>query len=322
MANDPVEREYAALVAHAPDADGPLGAYLAWVRARLLPLFARHDAAAVFHATRHRSVTRFIYITAAVVIALVAGQALFLVEHAWLIWGEVALIGWMLWRQRQSTKAGDHARWLEHRYVAERLRTGVYTFPFRDASGEVSGHRSLLDPGARSDAWRKAMSELEPQERPVVDTTAALVPLKRLAAEALCEGQRAYHLRTASRSHGILQHVEHWGLAMLLVTIAAAVMHALHVGHGTPVEHVFTFLALVLPAVSASMNAIKHSLELHKLGLRSERMAEGLARYRAAIGEAKEPAALEDRILELERFFLWEHEEWFSLLSFKKADVG
>lgn len=321
MASPEIDREYAQLAAHA-DPDGPLGPYLAWVEARLLPLFVEHDAAAVVHATRHRGVTRFIYIAATLVVALVAAQALFLPSHAWIIWGEVLLIGWMLWRQRASTRAGDHALWLEHRYVAERLRTGIFTLPFRDAAGEVTGHQSLLDPGARSDAWARTTARLEPRSRPTVDLAAGFAPMKRLAAEAWCGAQRAYHARTAARNHGVLAQVERWGLALLLVTIAAAVLHALGVGHHTPLEQILTFLALILPAASASMNAIKHSLELHKMGLRSDRMTEGLARYRAAIDAAEDPAALGERILELERFFLWEHEEWFSLLSFKKPDVG
>jgi hypothetical protein len=321
MNNPDVEREYAQLAAHV-DTDGPLGPYLEWVRTQLLPLFAEHDAAAMLHAARHRSVTRFIYITAALVVALVAAQALFLPGHAWIIWGEVLLIGGMLWRQRASTRAGDHTRWLEHRYVAERLRTGVFTFPFRDAAGELPGPRSLLAPGARNDAWARAMAQLAPKARPVVDIAAAFGPIRRLVTEAWCGDQSAYHARTGTRNHAILGQVERWGLALLLVTVAAAVLHALGVGHHTPLEHILTFLALVLPAVSASMNAIKHSMELHKMGLRSENMAEGLARFRAAIDTAEDPATLGARILELERFFLWEHEEWFSLLSFKKADVG
>lgn len=321
MSTDPVTREYEQLAAHA-DPDGPLAPYLAWVRERLLPIFQEHDQAAVHHATRHKRATRFIYVASATVVALVAVQTLFLPSLPQIIWGEVLIIGVMLWVQHRSKRRGNHPRWLEHRYVAERLRTGIFTFPLRDAAGDSAGHQSLLDPGERCAAWHAALERLALEDRPLIDVPAALPALRRFIAEGWCANQRGYHENVTLRSHKSLAQIELWGMVFLLVTIAAAVLHALGVGHHSAAGHIFTLLALVLPAVAAAMNAIKHSLELHKLGLRSERMSEGLQRFGAAIAATKDTPTLTNQVLELERFFLWEHEEWFSLLSFKKADVG
>lgn len=283
---------------------------------------------------------------AAAVVGLVAVQAFFLPTLNPLIWGEVLLIGSMIVVQRLGASKRVHERWLRERYLAERLRCSVFTFLFRHSAGDHGPvHRSFLDSGERSNAWAGTVKALPLEGKPEWDLDSDLDEVKRLLSERWVKNQRKYHDNTANSSKKALERIEHFGLGFLVATIVAAVLHALGIGHHTPLDHfweafvarghhgeavhtpwtvgsLLTILAILLPALSASMNAIKHSLEMHKVGLRSERIAEGLDPFLNRIREAEDTAALARVVDHLEAFFLREHEEWFSLVSHKTADVG
>ena len=344
--SDTVERETRSLM-EGVDPEGALGTYLAWVRTAILPAFAARDEAANALAARHRFTIRYIYLTAAAVVALVATQALFLPALTPLIWGEVLLILSMIAVQRAGASRGVHPRWLEERYLAERLRCAVFTFLFRGRKDEhgAGPQRSFLASGERSIAWAAVVDALPTEDRPAWDPATNLDAVKELLVRGWVESQRRYHERAAARSHAALERIERVGLGFLVATLFAAVLHALGVGHHTPlvrfweavvggghgdgghptawtVGNLLTILAIVLPAISASMNAIKHALEMHKVGLRSERVAAGLVPFSDRLRAATDATALAAVVDELEGYFLREHEEWFSLVSHKTADVG
>ena len=73
---------------------------------------------------------------------------------------------------------------------------------------------------------------------------------------------------------------------------------------------------------SASLNAVKHVFELRKMALRSQAMVEGIGEYETLLEGIGEVEELRRLVSAVERLFMNEHEEWHSLLSFKRADVG
>jgi hypothetical protein len=234
-------------------------------------------------------------------------------------------------------------QWMENRFLAEKLRYASFTLLLEGCGSVGAGRgRSFLAPGERDDAWRAVCREIGADTRPRIDVAAELPVIRRFLMEKWLEPQRRYHGACARRYGHKYERLERTGLVLLVVTICAAVLHALGVGHHTPIAdpaawfgaheghahtrwtfgNLLTLIAVVLPAASASLNAVKHVFELKKMALRSSRMVQNIEDFQNSLEQVEEPAELHALVRELEQLFMSEHEEWHALLSFKRADVG
>ena len=339
--SEAVEREYGYLTEGVEPSEG-LAAYLQWLRAKVLPLFVEKDANAIRFQQRHQFSIKFIYTAAAVVIGIVITQTLFWPKFGWLIWGEVVLIAAMLYVQRWDRKGDFHGAWMQNRYLAERLRCGFFTFLFKQPRDTLPATTpaSFLALQDRDVEWEKISGRIDFDARPELGNEAEVGSLVSFIRTAWLQSQEAYHRKTAHRKHEVFEKIERWGICFLVVTVIAAVLHALGVGHYTPllrpwdvffhgdpgtrwtIGNLLTLVAILLPAVSASMNAVKNGLEIRKMALRSERVAHGIGRYQEALGDCTTLDEVREVMHYVERFFMTEHEEWHSLLAHKAADVG
>jgi len=342
-----IEREYESLA----DGMAPhslLGDYLLWLKTQVLPIFVEKDQEAVFFQKRHQRGVKFIYLAAVLAVAIVVIQTLFLPDRYSLIWLEVVLILAMIAVHRLDHRGRWLERWMESRFIAEKLRYGAFTFPFGlcgPGDESAGARRSLLTASERDVAWDEICERLAQSGRPELSLEDSLDALKRFVRERWLVPQRRYHRACAHRHHAKHERMENLGLAMLLITIGAAVLHAFGIGHHTPlfdpgawlgheqahggghgsrltVGNVLTLVAIVLPAASASLNAVKHVFELRKMALRSHAMVEGIGEYETLLEGIGEVEELRRLVSAVERLFMNEHEEWHSLLSFKRADVG
>ena len=346
-----VETEYRYL-SHGVEASSSLGRYLEWVRQAVLPRFVDNDRTAIDYQRRHHRVLLFIYGTAALVVGIVIMQTLFLPQLHQLIWFEVALIAAMLLVQTLDRHGRYRDRWMEHRFLAEKLRFAAFTLIWHDEgeiSSSIASARSLLETGLRHQSWQEALSRIDLSAKPEVEVADEMPRVMAFIRENWLENQRRYFAKTKERNHRALNRMEGFGLVLLLVTILAAVLHALGVGHHTPISGILGFLepsahaaegggghyegsytvgnllivlAILFPAVSASMNAIKHSLEHHKLCLRAARALDGIVEYERLLDQVPDAATLGRLVHDMDHFFMLEHEEWYALVSNKSVDVG
>ena len=347
MTHEQQIKQQAAELSHGIPGDSGLGRYTAWLTAHVIPLLVRHDLEAQEYQRRHQFILKFIYVASAAVIGLVICQALFLPHHYYLIWGEVIALGGMLYLQRRDRLGRYHDRWMEARYLAERLRCSIFAWAVRDEAGirrRAAVPRSFLADEERGKVWEAVLDQVDFADKPDIDPTGERETLRGFLATHWLEPQRAYHLRAAHRNHGTMSKLERMGQAFLIITIVAALMHALGLGHYTPLWRpweifahpevdpchppVFTIgnllvvLAILLPAISSAANAIKGSMEYHKLALRSHQVADGIKRLQEDLEAAADGDALKAVVDHAEELFLAEHEEWFSLVTHKEVEVG
>jgi len=346
MPHDDQINQQAAELSAGISADSDLGRYTAWLKEHVLPPMVRHDLEAQHFQGRHQFILKFIYSTAAAVIGLVICQALFFPSAVWLIWGEVLALAVMLYLQRQDRVGRYHGRWMEARYLAERLRCSLFTWAVRDEQAirrRAHAPRSFLADLERDKIWDTVLEEVDLSNKPTIDPEEEGDELRAYLASHWLEPQRAYQLKSAHRNHSKMARLERMGLTFLIITIVAAVLHALGVGHYTPlmgpwdlfaypedkckvtaftIGNVLVVLAILLPAISAAANAIKGSLEYHKLALRAHQVADGIKRLEADLEAASNGDALKEVVDNAEDLFLAEHEEWFSLVTHKEVEGG
>ncbi|MEA3276073.1 MAG: hypothetical protein U9Q81_12420 [Pseudomonadota bacterium] len=97
-----------------------------------------------------------------------------------------------------------------------------------------------------------------------------------------------------------------------------------HAGARRPTfGHALAFLALLLPAVSAAINAMNNGLELKKIALRSARAAEVIGGFRKRLSAIEDADQAKEFLLgEVIAFFLRENEDWYTLVAHRHPEVG
>lgn len=339
-----VEREFGFL-SKGVDKDSSLWKYLEWVKKAILPSFVKKDSTAAAYQKRHNAITEFIYIASAFVIALVIVQTIFLPDLYHLIWGEVFLIGIMIILQKMVVKKEYQKKWLENRFLAEKLRFAMFTQLFSGNSFALVRKESkiFLIFDEIDQAMERTFDKLDLLEKPGIDIKSNMKEIINFLKSNWLEFQQNYHKETKERKHKLLKRLERICLFCLITTVIAAIAHSLGLGHHTDILELFksppppgahhepsvftvgnvlVVLAIFLPALSAGLNAIKNIFELEKISLRSSKIIDGIGKYKKYLENTRTPKDLEILVSSVEEFFMREHEEWFSLVAHRKPDVG
>ncbi len=111
---------------NAKKADLPIH-YITEINEILLPQFIRADILAKNYRKRYNIVGTLIYILSALAVATVTIQLLFFPNIPQLIWFEVAEIAIILLLIVISSKKDWHRKWIDYRFLAERLRITLFS---------------------------------------------------------------------------------------------------------------------------------------------------------------------------------------------------
>ncbi|MCP4215869.1 MAG: hypothetical protein GY765_14545 [bacterium] len=337
-ANENVEREFS-YISSGVDTNSALWKYLQWVKKSVLPAMVEKDALAMEFHKKHVAVTKFIYMASAFVIFLVIVQTLFLPKYYPLIWGEVVLLGIMLFRQKLSHKRGYQEKWLSNRFITEKLRFTVFTQLFKGDSGSNSKGKTFLRESDIDSAADEVLHSLDMSGKPQLDIRVNLAGITAFIKTNWLESQKKFQAKTRRNSHQLLKRMERVCFIGLILTIFAAIAHSMGWGHYTKIldpfgpsdaatAGVFTIgnllivLSISLPAFSAGLNAIKGSFELEKITMRCGKIIKGIDEYLEDLAKVDTAEELEPLVQDIESFFMSEHEEWFSLLAHHNPEVG
>ncbi len=330
------------------DEKSPLFSHLRWYCDIILPTFIKVNIKAIKSQKKYQFGITFIYLASTCIVTLVIIQALFFPNIFQLIWIEVLIILIMLFVQWQSKKFAYHQNWLESRFLAEKLRNLLYISLFFNTKDSINVERgSFISSNKSTKQWKTFMKYFSFDEKPFINIIKHLQTIKDFLKVDWIESQIKYHIHTGNRNHKRLKLIERIGFCFLILTIGVAISHALGIGHHTAIgdvinsifhfssEHsnghnetsftignLLTIFALFFPALSASLNAIKHTLEYQKMHIRSLEIVSILKDFKNMIDEIKDEEELKNFISSVEKFFMHEHEEWITLVAHKSADVG
>lgn len=303
---------------------------------RILDEYARADRLSCKYQNLFRLANILMYGLAVAAIAVVAFQTLFLPHHAWLVWFEVAaLLGTILLLRRESRKSW-HLKWINYRHLAERFRGAFYlglagkeTFP-PEAGGDADARAW---PAVYFEDWMRRLDGPAPP-----DGNDRVEALRAFVDDHWVRPQLAYHESNIEKKEHEDHRLHRMGLVLFGITIAAAVLHATHgvewlvhkahweigfFGHASA-EHPWTFgnvltaVALVFPAMGASLNAIRMQFDYARVVQASAQSVQALAPLSSKLREASTLEELRGRLREIQDAMMAENKQWVRATALRK----
>lgn len=289
----------------------------------LLPHYARADQLAnLYHGLYVRGAIG-LYALSATAVSVAAVQALLLPHHTWLICFEIAAMLLAVILLRIGRTEAWHEKWLQDRYVAERIRSAMFTRVAGTSLGGFDGAKpqDALPFYRGRGGWLTDIPDRLELNCPMPPRTSADMPaVQRFVVGAWLRDQSSWHRRNAHRRHIKAGRGHRIGQFLFCGTLVAATLHLMGVGYdgqGDHLAHVITVLSVLLPAWGAAVHAISSMLDHHRLGHRSEQMADLLEGIAQAVENAPSAAVVEAEVRRAAVAMSAENHEWLVSLAFR-----
>lgn len=305
--------------------------YLNPILDHLIPTYVRADQLAAYYQKRHVLASKAIHIFAAVAVAVVVFQVMFFPHYLWMISFELCAMAGVLGALMICRRLSWHEKWIDYRFLAEQLRTIMFTIVVQENPVSRSKQAPETLPFYnKPKTWIDFL--IATQVKNVLDnlnTSPSFEALKAFVIEGWLTDQKNWHRKNAKRK----KHAEHklhsTVIALFCVTLAMAVLHLFGIGHGHIEEgaEIFsfskwsTFLAITLPAWGAAIHAIGKQLEYERIAARSTKMAIELERLEddalkcTTLEELRKIVQQAIQTVNLETF------EWWALISFNSPEL-
>ncbi len=247
------------------------------------------DHLATYYADRYRSAFTIVFSLAwmaavAAVIGLIAkvsgwGAAGF---WGWLELGVLlAILGLTVWGKHRRF----HERWIDYRFLAERVRHLTFLWPLgvAGAGSRLPANPSDDDPRVRWTGWyyRALVRQLGFGARTF--STEHLAACRRLLRDFEIQDQRGYHDQNAHRLRH-LSHAVHLRTEVLFGSAAVvAAMHVLHLSEDFWLSATLTGLSVFLPARAAALHGWAGHADFQAAALRSADIESRLEEFERVI---------------------------------------
>jgi len=248
---------------------------------------------------------------------------------AWLVVGELTLIGMLLFNTKVGSEGGWHRKWLQYRHLAECLRplpylkrTGLVGPPFRNEHVSASRGR-----GAVGD-WTRWYSAAIWREMPSPGGTMDAQAIRELAEEVVqndVEDQVAYHRVNAKRMHE-LDHRLHLVGEVVMASVIAACGLYLVLNLAAPhllkeLKYGFVFVTAGFPALGAAVFGMRGHGEHLLAASRSANTANSLATNAQKLAQVRDIEGLASELERTAEIMLSDLNEWTVAYSERSLQV-
>jgi hypothetical protein len=296
------------------------------IRSGLLPWYVRASLIAKRSQKNYLRAGLLVYSLSPLAVAAVALAILVpkLASLAFVV--EFILLGIILLVILTSDRRRTHQNWIEARFLAERIRSAVFlTACGVQASSLVRIHalRPQLEAGEWTiqafDEIMRRMGPIEPCNQAGCDLGIAYVRRHWL------QDQIQFHVSKAKRSEKAGHRLEKTGWFIFMAAIIAAGWHLVDLFLGHPqifawLGKPLVFLALVLPAIGATLGGIRGHREYSRLAKKSQYMQAALQELETSFASANGPDEMRALLHETEQLLLQEIQEWFFLMKLAKVE--
>jgi hypothetical protein len=221
-----------------------------------------------------------------------------------------------------------HKKWVGARFVAERLRTAMFCVACGLSPRRTGVPPWLLHIGG-ADIWAyRACDEIARRlDTPRAATQDDFDAIRNFAQGVWFDEQIDYCERRARETSAASHRLEtagKWAFGgAILAAIAHLVLLGTPLGEDLPIaENLVLLLALVLPAVGASLGGIRTHREYSRLEKRHEAMKETLREMRKRFADVETIDELTGLIRETEDIMLQDASEWLALMRYVRIETA
>lgn len=317
---DGFEKQYGFFVSRA-EQSGLAPADLESAFKYLLRYYVRADALASRYQRLHFGSDSLVTMLALFAVITAAFQIIFIPEYPSVLLLEILLMLVVLGVVAVGRQQGWHRKWMDYRYLAERLRLALFmSLTENDVLTQRRTRHGTA--GGSSGEWIIAAFLSIWNGRPRVFPACALSfgALNRFISTAWIEDQMHYHDRAAGKLHRRHFRMSAAGYVIFALTVCAAVLHILQLGPPF-MEISLAFAAIVFPAVAASITAIRIQRDYLRKSLRSKEMARRLAEVKDRFLQAGGCNEFLGLLKEIDEIMLVESEDWRDLVWLHKPEV-
>ncbi len=305
--------------------------YLNPILDHLIPTYVRADKLAEHYQKRHVLASKAIHVFAVVAVSVVVFQVMFFPHHLWMISFELCAMAGVLCALMICRKLSWHEKWIDYRFLAEQLRTIMFTIVVQE--NPVFGSKpapETLPFYNKPKTWIDFL--IATQVKNVLadfETPPAFESLKAFVIEGWLSEQKGWQKRNAKKKNMAEHKLHRTVIALFCITLAMAVLHLIGIGHGH-IEEGYeilsfskwtSFLAITLPAWGAAIHAIGKQLEYERVAARSIKMSIELERLEDDAIKCIKPEKFRTIVQQAIQTVNLETFEWWALISFNAPEI-
>ena len=295
-------------------------AHVQWFVQFVLPFFGRAEQVAQSSQQLFLRLTLLLYSLAAGAVCVVATQIIFLHRHPHVVWAEVVALVTVVITLAFGRRARWHDRWIAARYLAERIRSGVFLAatgagddlrPLADmmrmaGSGQPDPNREWAERAFREIYWRAPRYPIKESELPV---------LQELLMQAWIDDQARYHKKAHDRLRKRQRLLTSLAIGLFAVSALVALFHSMSLFEppsGRP--DIWGYLSVVIPAIGAALAGYGAQREYARLAERSAMMVTRLAEARQMVEDISDLAGLRRAARSIELLMRSDTADWYDVV--------
>ncbi len=301
-----------------------------FVKDRLFPFYAQASIMAKESQEQFHRAGKFIYAFCAAAVGCAALGVLFPSLAGAGFSAELVLliiISLTLWRARRKH---SHQSWIENRFLVERIRCGIFMAicgvePRPIEVLPYMGHSQTVN-----DWTVRVFDEIWDRLPPLAGCSQAnCLNLNPYVRDVWIGEQVNFHKDKKEREGRARKRLATASMIVLPTTIAAAALHLLlllwHPAAAAPeslhllhqgLHRGLAFIALLFPAIAASLAGMEAHREHLRLEKRSANMAPQLERLNKQMASATDPERFESLLQQVDEIMLRETQDWLMLMRY------
>ncbi len=285
----------------------------------ILKYYARVDILALRYQHWHFRVESLLLIMAFAAVFIASFQSIFLPQYRIILVLEIALMLAVLIVVFISRRQRWHSKWIDYRFLAERLRSALFLAlanievqtlkPPRHLSLSYSPEDWMIN--AFFSIWRRRPRPAEPEPH-------LFKSLESFILQAWIQDQIQYHKSTQKRHYQRYSRMNIASYVMFGLTILVTILLIANI---SPLENFFAFSATIFPAIAAGITAIRTQRDYLRNSMRSAEMARHLEEIRGKMITTGEHNDFLLLLKETEETMLHENEDWRVVVRFHTPEI-
>lgn len=294
--------------------------------------FAKADSLAMRYQRIYRLVSIAIYFLSSFAVFVVSAQYIFDLSHGVGLLEVLAMVCIILILV-QGNKTGWHRRWLDYRFLAERIRYGFYVSVFVEKEPEEL--KKILVKRWVGESWSLTYFRTLWMNRPESSSLKGvnIEVLKKFIKTSWLLGQKNFQSRKqekAMRKHNLISKLSEMFFGL---TLLAALLHLLpfslhlfgldiHLPSETAINRILTFLCIMFPTVAAACTALKSHFDYKKTADRCETTSHMLQNIIEELDTIESLGDLQQLVLEAELLMIQENSDWYVTVRLHELEAA